>query len=57
MKDAEEFLKNVIRNSTRRNESQMVRSSRIKRRQSKKPINGNESSELPSKRPAETVSE
>ncbi|VEN50473.1 unnamed protein product [Callosobruchus maculatus] len=57
MKDAEEFLKNVIRNSTRRNESQMVRSSRIKRRQSKKPINGNESSELPSKRPVETVSE
>lgn len=32
LKDCEEFFKNVIRNSTRRNESSMCRSSRIKRR-------------------------
>ncbi|CAG9768476.1 unnamed protein product [Ceutorhynchus assimilis] len=46
-KDCEDFIKNVIRNSTRRSKSDLLRTSAIKRRLPKKPASASEEMEKP----------
>ncbi|CAG9760243.1 unnamed protein product [Ceutorhynchus assimilis] len=46
-KDCDDFIKNVIRNSTRRSKSDLLRTSAIKRRLPKKPASASEEMEKP----------